>query len=123
LVHLTTEQVAYLKELLLKQENELISTAEETLEEMESKDENIPDPTDRASFETDIGVELKIRDRERKLIKKVRSALKRIEDGTYGLCDKCPEEISFKRLEARPVTSLCIKCKEREEREERLRGE
>ncbi len=123
MVHLTTEQVAYLKELLLKQENELISTAEETLEEMESKDENIPDPTDRASFETDIGVELKIRDRERKLIKKVRSALKRIEDGTYGLCDKCPEEISFKRLEARPVTSLCIKCKEREEREERLRGE
>jgi len=123
LQHLTTEQITYLKELLLKQEKELLSTAEETLEEMEAKDENIPDPTDRASFETDMGVELRIRDRERKLIKKVRGALKKIEDGSYGLCEKCPEEISFKRLEARPVTTLCIKCKEREEREEKLRGE
>lgn len=119
--HLTPEQIKKLKEMLLEQEKELLSTASETLEEMESMDENMPDPTDRASFETDMGVELRIRDRERKLLKKVRHALKKIEEGTYGLCERCSEEISYKRLEARPVTTLCIKCKEKEEREERLR--
>lgn len=79
----------------------------------------LPDVNDQASFETERNFELRIRDRERKLVGKVQKALQKIEDGTYGICDSCGGEIGIKRLEARPVTNLCISCKSEIEAEER----
>jgi DnaK suppressor protein len=84
--------------------------------------ENLPDPADRATLESDRNFTLRIRDRERQLIGKIKDALERIEDGTYGICESCEEEISEKRLKARPVTTLCIDCKKKQEDEERLKG-
>ena len=95
----------------------------ETLEDMTSDAENFADPADRASHESDRSFTLRLRDRERKLISKIRAALNRIEEGTYGVCEECGEEISVKRLKARPVTTLCIQCKSRQEEEEKVRGE
>jgi DnaK suppressor protein len=87
-----------------------------------SKDENFPDPTDRASHETDRNFLLRVKDRERKLISKIKEALQRIEDGSYGTCEICGEAISEKRLEARPVTTCCIDCKKEEEEMEKMKG-
>jgi DnaK suppressor protein len=81
-----------------------------------------PDPTDRAALETDRNFTLRIRDRERKLITKIREAIERLEAGTYGYCEICGGEISEKRLIARPVTTMCIACKSRQEALERSRG-
>jgi DnaK suppressor protein len=81
-----------------------------------------PDPTDRAALETDRNFTLRIRDRERKLISKIREALERIEDGTYGVCEICGGDISEKRLRARPVTTMCIACKSRMEAMEKAKG-
>ena len=81
------------------------------------------DPADRASAESDRAFTLRIRDRERRLIRKIQAALQRIDDGTYGLCEDCGEEISIARLKARPVTKLCINCKSRQEEGEDIRGE
>jgi DnaK suppressor protein len=89
---------------------------------MTAHKENLPDPSDRASLESDRNFTLRIRDRERKLIVKIREALDRIEDGTYGICEECEEEISAERLKARPVTTLCIECKKRQETEEKVKG-
>ncbi len=77
-----------------------------------------PDPTDRASLESDRNLTLRIRDRERKLKNKIEDAIARIEDGTFGLCEVCGEQIGSERLEARPVTTLCIDCKETQEEDE-----
>ena len=77
-----------------------------------------PDPTDRASLESDRNLTLRIRDRERKLRNKIDDALARIEDGTFGMCEVCGDEIGTERLEARPVTTLCINCKESQEQDE-----
>ena len=82
-----------------------------------------PDPNDRASLESDRNFELRIRDRERKLIIKMQEAIKRIDDGTFGLCELCGGPISEKRLMARPVTTLCIHCKTKQEQVEKLEGE
>jgi DnaK suppressor protein len=90
---------------------------------MTDEKENFPDPNDRASLESERNFELRIRDRERKLIRKMQEALGRIEDGTFGICDRCSGPISEKRLIARPVTTLCIDCKTKEEKLERQRGE
>jgi DnaK suppressor protein len=84
--------------------------------------DNFPDPTDRASLESDRNFMLRIRDRERKLIVKIGEALARIENGEFGICESCGEEISEERLRARPVTTLCIDCKTREEELEKSRG-
>jgi len=116
-------QLEYFRALLQKKLDELLGEADKTIEEMTDQDGHYPDPTDRAAVESDRSFELRIRDRERKLIQKIKKALERIEDGTYGICEECGEDIGFKRLEARPVTTLCIKCKERQEREEKARGE
>ncbi len=78
----------------------------------------LPDPTDRASLESDRNLTLRIRDRERMLKKKIEDAIARIEDGTFGLCEVCGEQIGSERLEARPVTTLCIDCKESQEEDE-----
>jgi len=120
---LTEEKKEKFRKILLDRLNELIQEASKTMSEMSGEVENFPDPTDRAALESDRNFELRIRDRERKLIKKIREALQRLEDGTFGICEECGEEISEERLMARPVTTLCIKCKEKQEREEKLRGE
>ncbi len=112
--------LAEFKELLHKQMSDLLQNAGETVSEMTEEKTNFPDPTDRASLESDRNFELRIRDRERKLLNKIREALKRIEDGEFGLCEHCEEPIGVERLRARPVTTLCIDCKTEEERQERI---
>ena len=107
--------------------NEMLEDAlkqgEMTLEDMTDNNENCADPADRATVESDRSFTLRIRDRERKLIKKIKNALQRIEDGVYGICDDCGEEIGVPRLNARPVTKLCINCKSKQEADESLRGD
>ncbi|HMK36554.1 MAG TPA: RNA polymerase-binding protein DksA [Desulfomonilaceae bacterium] len=120
---LKKEDLEYFQGLLQKQLDELVRGAGKTvgdMTELEGKT-SFPDPTDRASLESDRNFELRIRDRERKLINKIRKALEKIEDGSFGFCEVCGEPIEFKRLEARPVTTHCIDCKTSEEEEERLR--
>ena len=90
---------------------------------MSDKEEGFPDPIDRASLESDRNFLLRIRDRERKLIVKIKKALERIEEGTFGICERCGEEISEERLKVRPVTTFCIDCKEEQENEEKLMSE
>jgi RNA polymerase-binding transcription factor len=117
------EDLEYFRGLLQKQLDDLVKGAEKTVDVMtESVGKNsFPDPTDRASLESDRNFELRIRDRERKLISKIRKALDKIDDGTFGTCEVCGEPIEFKRLEARPVTTHCIACKTEEEEEEKIR--
>ncbi len=101
---------------------ELLSEATKTMTGMTSQEETFADPTDRATLESDRNFTLRIRDRERKLIAKIKEAIERIENGSYGICEVCGEEISEARLKARPVTTLCIDCKTRQETDEKLRG-
>jgi DnaK suppressor protein len=117
------EKQDYFRVLLLTRINELLNGAEKTVAEMTDEQENFPDPNDRASLESDRNFELRIRDRERKLIAKMQEAIKRIDDGTFGVCDTCGGPISEKRLTARPVTTQCIDCKTKEEKMEKQRGE
>ncbi|HSQ84567.1 MAG TPA: RNA polymerase-binding protein DksA [Desulfobacterales bacterium] len=116
------EDIEYFRELLTKSLEELLNHANVTVSDMTAPKENLPDPTDRASFEADRDFMLRIRDRERKLIMKIKMALDRIENNTFGICETCGEEISVKRLEARPVTTQCIDCKTKEEAAEKARG-
>ncbi|HPC02243.1 MAG TPA: RNA polymerase-binding protein DksA [Syntrophales bacterium] len=117
------EQLEYFRNLLTHKVDQLLADAEKTLVGMTDDNENLPDITDRASLESDRNFELRIRDRERKLISKMREALTRIDDGTYGLCEVCGGDISEKRLMARPVTTLCFDCKTKQEKLEKQRGE
>ena len=112
----------FFKEYLNDRLTELLSQADDTVSGMAVQKENFPDPTDRASLEADRNFMLRIRDREHKLIKKIKEALERIENGTFGICDTCGEEISIPRLKARPVTTQCIDCKTREEAQEKALG-
>lgn len=116
------EDLDYFKTLLTERLNELLSHADSTVTGMTQPKENFADPTDRASHEAERSFELRIRDREHKLIKKIKGALMRIENGTFGLCEKCDEDISIARLKARPVTTQCIDCKTREEDMEKALG-
>ncbi|MDY0291181.1 MAG: RNA polymerase-binding protein DksA [Desulfuromonadaceae bacterium] len=108
------------RQILEEQLDSLLIDAGKTVSEMTDEKENFPDPTDRASMESDRNFELRIRDRERRLIGKIREALKRIDDGEFGICASCEENISESRLRARPVATLCIDCKEEQERRERI---
>jgi DnaK suppressor protein len=116
------EDLDYFKDLLTNRLDELLSQADDTVSDMNDPKDNFPDPTDRASYEADRNFELRIRDREHKLIKKVKKALDRIENGTFGICEKCGEDIAIERLKARPVTTLCIECKTKEEALEKALG-
>lgn len=116
------KDLEFFKDLLTKRMEDLLSQADTTVSDMNTPKDNFPDPTDRATYEADRNFELRIRDREHKLIKKVRKALDRIEDGTFGICEKCGDDISVKRLKARPVTTQCIECKTREEAREKALG-
>ena len=101
---------------------DLLNQAGDTVSGMTETNENFPDPTDRAALEADRNFMLRIRDREAKLIKKIREALERIENDTFGICESCGEDISIKRLKARPVTTQCINCKSKEEALEKALG-
>ena len=114
------ERVEFFKNLLNQRLEGLLSEAEKTVGDMSDDEETFPDPTDRASLESDRNFLLRIRDRERKLIAKIKEALERIEGGTFGICEVCGEEISEERLKARPVTTLCIDCKTEEEEKEKI---
>ncbi len=110
------------KKLLEESLTRLIEEASQTLNGMSSEKALFPDPTDRASLESDRNFLLRIRDRERKLLMKIQEALKRIDEGTFGTCQQCGEEISESRLKARPVATLCVECKRLQEREEKIAG-
>lgn len=120
---LTKDELEYFQAKLEDQLDALLQEAGKTREEMTDTEINgaFPDPNDRATLESDRGLELRIRDRERKLISKIQKALEKIAEGTYGECEVCGEPIGFKRLDARPVTEHCIECKKSAEEEERLR--
>ncbi|SEM34535.1 transcriptional regulator, TraR/DksA family [Syntrophus gentianae] len=120
---LSSEKLDFFRRLLNQKINELLEDAEKTVADMTDSKENYPDPTDRASLESDRNFELRMRDRERRLIAKMQEAIKRIDDGEFGVCDVCGGPISEKRLVARPVTTLCIDCKTRQEKMEKLKGE
>ena len=122
-VNFKPEKLEAFRAMLNQKINELLSEAGKTVSEMTSSKENFPDPTDRASLESDRNFELRIRDRERKLIMKMQEAIKRIDDGVYGICEACGGPISEKRLMARPVTTDCIDCKTKQEKMEKLKGE
>lgn len=109
------KDLQHFKELLIQQLSELLGHGQETVSEMIGEKALFADPTDRALFESNRNFTLRIRDRERKLITKVKEALERIEDGTFGICEECEEPIPFKRLEVRPVTTLCVDCKTKAE--------
>ena len=112
-----------IKKKLEKQREELLSEAEHTLNNKLSKEkESFPDPTDQAVAELDSNFLLRLRGRDLKLLKKIEEAISRIESGTYGVCESCGEKINYKRLEARPVTTLCIECKTRQEEEEKIQA-
>jgi len=120
------EKLIYFKGLLEGKMRALLEEAGKAVNGMgHERSEDFPDPTDRASLESDRNFQLRIKDRERKLIQKIKEALDRIEDGTFGTCESCGKPISEKRLMARPMTTQCIDCKtedEQKERLERLRG-
>ncbi len=116
------KDIEYFKEFLTNRLEELLSQADDTVSGMTIPKENFPDPTDRAALEADRNFMLRIRDRESKLIKKIKKALERMENGTFGICESCGEDISIKRLKARPVTSQCIDCKSKEEALEKALG-
>lgn len=116
------KDVEYFKELLAVKLEELLNQAGDTVSGMAALKENFPDPADRASLESDQSFMLRIRAREGRLIDKIRSALARVENTTFGICEKCGEEISIERLKARPVTTQCIECKTKEEVLEKTLG-
>ena len=109
----------YFKQKLLNWKNELLKESSQTLNNLQSDNEAKPDITDRASEEIDRSFELRTRDRERKLINKINSALQRIEDGSYGYCEETGEPIGLKRLEARPVATLSVEAQEMHEKAEK----
>ena len=119
---LTKKKLEAFRKLLNERLDELLSEANRTVTGMTSQNDNLPDPSDRATLESDRNFTLRIRDRERKLIGKIKEALERIDNKTYGLCEECGEDISEARLKARPVTTLCIDCKKQQENEEKVKG-
>lgn len=113
-------QREYFRGKLLAWKEEILKEARDTLVTLQSESENHPDIADRASSETDRAIELRARDRQRKLIAKIESAIARIDDNTYGFCEETGEPISLKRLEARPIATLSLEAQERHERNERV---
>ncbi len=113
-------QLKYFRRKLLDWRNELLDESRSTINGLQDGTRNIPDVTDRASEETDRALELRTRDRQRKLVAKIDAALRRIEDGEYGYCEVTGEPISLKRLDARPIATLSLEAQERHERREKV---
>ncbi len=118
--YMNEQQLEYFRRKLQAWKDELLKESECTLQDLKETSLHEADPNDRASSETDQFLELRTRDRMRKLIKKIDSALKRIADGSYGYCEETGEPIGLGRLEARPVTTLCIEAQERHEKNEKV---
>ncbi len=117
---MSDKQRAYFRAKLNAWKNEILREARETLGNLQEDSANHPDIADRASSETDRAIELRARDRQRKLISKIDAALRRIDEGTYGYCEETGEPISLKRLDARPIATLSIEAQERHERREKV---
>ncbi len=117
------KDLQYFKDTLKGMLDDILKKSEETIEDMTESGEVYADPADRATAESDRAFTLRLRDRERKLIKKIQKAVDRIEDGKFGICQECSDEISIPRLKARPMTTLCINCKSKQEEDEAVRGE
>ena len=113
-------QQEYFRRKLLKWKDDILRESRETVSHLQKETENHPDLADRASSETDRSLELRTRDRQRKLISKIDEALRRIEEGAYGFCEETGEPISLARLEARPIATLSLEAQERHERRERV---
>lgn len=110
----------YFRNKLLAWREDILKEAKDTLQHLQDENQNHPDLADRASSETDRAIELRARDRQRKLIAKIDAAIQRIDDGTYGFCEETGEPISIRRLEARPIATLSVEAQERHERRERV---
>ncbi len=110
----------YFRQKLLRWKDDILRESRETLISLQDENNVLPDLADRASTETDRALELRTRDRQRKLISKIESALKRIEEGTYGYCEETGEPINLRRLDARPIATLSIEAQERHERREKV---
>jgi len=121
--YMSKEQLEHFRQILHSWKRDLMVEVDRTVSHMKDEAANFPDPNDRATQEEEFSLELRTRDRERKLIRKIDDALKRIEDGSYGYCLETGEEIGIKRLEARPVATLTIEAQERRERRERQYGD
>ena len=117
---MSERQRAYFRAKLIAWKNDILREAKETLENLQRENINQPDLADRASSETDRSIELRARDRQRKLIAKIDAALERLNDGTYGYCEETGEPISLKRLEARPIATLSLEAQERHEKREKV---
>ncbi len=117
--YMSDDQLEHFRDILTAWKKELMFEVDRTVHHMQDEAANFPDPNDRATQESEFGLELRTRDRERKLLRKIDSALARIDDGSYGFCDETGEEIGLKRLEARPVATLCLEAQERRELAER----
>jgi len=115
------EKLAYFRSLLNQWMEDISEGAKDTVVGMTDEDDTFPDPTDRATLESDRNFVLRMRDRERKLRPKIMKALERLDNGSFGICEVCGEEISVDRLKVRPVTTLCIECKEQQEQQEKTR--
>jgi DnaK suppressor protein len=120
--YMSAKQLAHFRAILMALKEELLEDIERTVHTMQDEATVFADPNDRASQESDMALELRNRDRERKLIKKVDESIARIEDGDYGYCESCGVEIGLKRLEARPTATMCIDCKTLEEHREKQIG-
>jgi len=120
--YMSERQLEHFRQILLAWKRELMEEVDRTVHHMQDEAGNFPDPNDRATQEEEFSLELRTRDRERKLIRKIDEALKRIEDGEYGYCESCGVEIGIRRLEARPTATLCIDCKTLDEVRERQMG-
>lgn len=114
------QQRSYFRAKLVSWKNDILREARETLDALQEENTNHPDLADRASSETDRSIELRARDRQRKLIGKIDSAMQRLDEGTYGFCEETGEPISLKRLDARPIATLSIEAQERHERREKV---
>jgi DnaK suppressor protein len=121
--YMNPAQLEHFRQVLLAWKRELMEEVDRTVHHMQDEASNFPDPNDRATQESEFGLELRTRDRERKLLKKIASALARIDDNSYGYCEETGEEIGLKRLEARPVATLCLEAQERRELAEKQYGE
>ncbi len=120
--YMNDAHVVHFNQLLLNWKHELMEEVDRTVHHMQDEAANFPDPNDRATQESEFTIELRTRDRERKLIKKIDEALDHLESGDYGYCEQCGMEIGIRRLEARPTATLCIDCKSLDEIRERQRG-
>ncbi|MCW9024441.1 MAG: RNA polymerase-binding protein DksA [Gammaproteobacteria bacterium] len=120
--YMNETQIAHFRELLGNWKRDLMQEVDRTVHHMQDEAANFPDPNDRATQESEFTIELRTRDRERKLIKKIDESLSHLDSGEYGYCEQCGLEIGVRRLEARPTANLCFDCKSLDEIRERQRG-